>query len=311
LDPARVPAALTVPIRGRVRKGDVVAEGRSLFGLSRTRVPAPVDGSVESVSHVTGQLILREPPLPVEVDAYVRGTVSAVLPGEGAIVETHGALLQGIFGVGGETFGALALAVGAESDDLTPDRLGPGHRGCVVVGGARVSHEALVRARELGAAAVVAGGMDDRDLRRLLGRELGVAVTGSEDLGLTVILTEGFGRIPMASRSFRLLAAHEGQVASVSGATQIRAGVLRPEIIVPTAAPVAADAGPGPGTLAVGAPIRAIRAPHFGRLGKVVELPPGLHPLETEAMVRVLVVEFEDDGTRVRVPRANVERIAE
>src|SRR5207249_2815826 len=107
LDPVRVPDALTVPVGATVKKGDVIAEGKSLFGLVRQRATAPAAGTIESVSPVTGQLILREPPIPVEMDAYVRGTVAEVLPDEGVVVETSGALLQGIFGVGGETFGPL------------------------------------------------------------------------------------------------------------------------------------------------------------------------------------------------------------
>ena len=62
--------------------------------------------------------------------------------------------------------------------------------------------------------------------------------------------------------------------------------------------------------LEIGSVVRVIREPCFGRLGRVVELPSELRALDTEAMVRVLVVEYADDGTRGIVPRANVERIA-
>jgi hypothetical protein len=60
----------------------------------------------------------------------------------------------------------------------------------------------------------------------------------------------------------------------------------------------------------VGSSVRVIRAPHFGRVGQVVELPTELQALETEARVRVLLVDFVGDGSRVLVPRANVEIIA-
>jgi hypothetical protein len=169
----------------------------------------------------------------------------------------------------------------------------------------------VLRARELGVRAIVVGGFDDRDLRELLGRDLGVAITGQEELGITLVLTEGFGRIGMAARTWELLGAHAGKVASVSGATQIRAGVLRPEILVPlednAREPAAGTDG---GSLEVGTFVRVIRQPWFGRLGRVVELPAELAALDTEARVRVLVVEFTDDGTRATVPRANVERLA-
>jgi len=294
-----------------VKKGDLIAQGRSLFGLVKNSVTAPAAGIIESVSPVSGQLILREPPIPVEVNAYVRGIVSDVLPGEGVVIETIGAFLQGIFGVGGETFGEIAIAASGPDQELTEAMLEPAHRGKVVVGGSRVSHATLMRAKEIGVAAVVAGGFDDRDLRQLLGKDLGVAITGSEELGFTLVLTEGFGRIPMAGRTWRLLESHRGERASVSGATQIRAGVMRPEIIIPRegAASSGSDTDLSTG-LEIGSLLRVIREPHFGRIGRVVELPSELRQLETESGARVLVVEFADDSARAVVPRANVELIA-
>ncbi|MBI1795974.1 MAG: hypothetical protein HY076_02215 [Candidatus Eisenbacteria bacterium] len=318
LDPARVPDSLVAPVGSAVAKGDAIAEGKSLFGLMKQRVEAPVAGTIESVSPVTGQVILREAPIPVEVHAYVRGTVAEVIEGEGVVVEAVGALIQGIFGVGGETFGPLRIAAAAPDEELAAARLSAEHRGAVVVGGSYVSYATLMRARELGVAAVVVGGFDDGGLKRLLGRDLGVAITGAEDLGLTLVLTEGFGRIRMADRTWRLLAAHEGRQASVSGATQIRAGVLRPEIVIPGVGERSGDAtsvgrretaSDGGAGIEIGSLLRVIREPFFGRIGRVTALPAELQPLETEARVRVMEVEFADDGARAIVPRANVERI--
>ena len=96
-------------------------------------------------------------------------------------------------------------------------------------------------------------------------------------------------------------------MASVSGATQIRSGVLRPEIIVPSTAgersapeAVAADG------IAIGTSVRLVRAPHFGQLGTVVALPPDPCAVASGAVVRVLEAELES-GIRVTVPRSNVE----
>jgi len=311
-DPAKVADTLVRPIGSQVRKGEIIATAKSMFGLMKSHAEAPSDGTLESVSTVTGQLILREPPIPVEVTAYVRGHVVEVIPNEGVVIEALGAFLQGIFGVGGETFGPLAVAVSGPEQELLPQHLLPEHRAKVVVGGSFVSYETLMKAREVGVAAVVVGGFDDQDLKRLLGKDLGVAITGGEDLGFTLVLTEGFGRIQMAQRTWTLLNAHQGEIASVSGATQIRAGVMRPEILVPRP-----GGGSGASTesleggLDLGSMLRLIREPYFGRIGWVTALPPELQALDTEAHVRVLEVEFVDDGKRAVVPRANVERIAD
>lgn len=311
LDPTRVPGSLLVPVGSAVQKDQPIASARALFGLVRNTIQAPTNGTLESVSSISGQLIFREPPIPVEVTAYVQGVVHEVLANEGVVVETHAAFLQGIFGIGGETWGEITPAVDGPGDDLTEARLRPEHRGRIVVGGAHVTYAALMRARELGVAGVVVGGFDDQDLRQLLGRDLGVAITGSEELGITLVLTEGFGRIRMADRAWNLLRRFEGRRASVSGATQIRAGVMRPEILIPHTGAATGDGTAHDGGLEVGSLLRVIREPHFGRIGRVIGLPSELQELESEARVRVLEVEFADGGTRAVIPRANVERIAD
>ncbi len=312
LDPARVAESLSKPIGSPVRKGEVIATGKSLFGMIKNHVESPADGVLESVSHVTGQLILREPPIPVEMSAYVRGTVAEVLPDEGVVVRTQGAFVQGIFGIGGETFGPIEMVASGPDQPLEKGSITPALRGKIVVGGAFVSYDTVMACRDAGVAAIVVGGFDNRDLRQLLGRDLGVAITGSEELGITLILTEGFGHIRMAERTWDLLGNHRGQVAAVSGATQIRAGVMRPEIIIPRddvgGAVVESDGG---GALEVGSLLRVIRAPHFGRIARAVSLPSELQALDSEASVRVVEVEFADDSTRSVVPRSNIERIAQ
>ena len=96
-----------------------------------------------------------------------------------------------------------------------------------------MTKEAVQKAADVGAVGIVSGGIVDTDLTEFLGFDIGVAITGHEAIPLTIILTEGFGHIPMAKRTFELLKSLEGQRASINGATQIRAGVMRPEIIVP------------------------------------------------------------------------------
>ncbi len=294
----------------RVAKDEVIATSKSFFGLFKSQLRSPCEGTVESISSITGQVIIREPPIPVEVDAYIDGVVTEVLPGEGVVVEAEGAFLQGIFGVGGETVGTLDRAVADPAEELTPDRLKPEHKGKVVVGGARVGIEGISRARELGVKAILVGGIDDAVLRQLLGYDLGVAITGHEHLGLTLVVTEGFGRMAIAGRTFALLEKFMGRKVSVNGATQIRAGVMRPELVIPMGVPVGSSVAALQENLGmtIGSPIRVIRMPNFGRLGEVVELPPELQLVGSEAKVRVLKVKF-GDGSVETLPRANVEMI--
>jgi hypothetical protein len=295
-----------------ITKGEMIAISKAFFGLFTSKVPSPVTGTLETISNVTGNVILREPPIPLDVNAYIGGKVVDVIPVQGVVVETQGAFIQGIFGIGGETSGRLTRAVERPEDELDQAalaRLGAGARDTILIGGSSIHKDTLAAAVKAGVKGVVVGGFSDQDLRDFLGYDLGVAITGHEEVGITLMVTEGFGRMPMAKKTFDLLSALEGQAASMNGATQIRAGVQRPELIVPGASRAPEEQSLAhTGGIQIGTPVRIIREPYFGRLGSVTDLPSELQPLETEAKVRVLEVELAR-GERVTLPRANVEMI--
>lgn len=311
IPPGDVPGAMKLAEGQAVEPGQLVARSQGIFGFFPAEYHARFGGTVETISRVTGQLVVRGAPRHVELQAYLTGEIVEVLPGEGVVIEAEVAYLQGILGIGGEAFGELVLACDSPERTLDAEAITPAMAGKVIVGGARMTGAAVRKAAELGAAAIVSGGLDDADLREILGYDLGVAVTGSERIGTTVILTEGFGDIEMARRSYELLAGFAGQPAAVNGTTQIRAGVMRPEIVIPLGT---ADAGEtvgaesGSGYLEVGTPVRVVRDPYFGRIGSVSALPPEPALLESGSKARVLFVRF-DGGEEVMVPRANVERI--
>jgi len=317
VEPDEAIRALLVKPGDRIEKDTVLAQTRGLFGLFKSEFRAGVSGVLELVSEHTGHVGIRQPPTPIEKDAYIEGVVESVLAEEGVVVRCEGAFVQGIFGVGGERQGAIAVAVSSPGDPLTEAEISEAHRGRILVGGSEVTGAALRRAAEAGVAGIVVGGVVDRELIAYLREalcdprfDIGVAITGQEPIPFTLVLTEGFGRISMAQRTFALLRALEGRSASINGATQIRAGVIRPEVIVPMdgadGTPVASSGDSG--QLAIGTPIRVIREPWFGALGSVTALPAELVQVESETLVRVLEARLQD-GQVVTVPRANVEII--
>ncbi|MBU1319952.1 MAG: hypothetical protein KKG33_05795 [candidate division Zixibacteria bacterium] len=295
----------------QIAKGETIGMTKSFFGLFKSEAKSKIDGSIENISNITGQVLLRGHPIPVEVKAYLDGVITEVIPEEGVVVETSGSFIQGIFGIGGETHGEIKVVAENNSVVLTESLIDASCEGKIVVGGSIVTAGAIKKAIEVKAKGIVVGGLDDKDLREFLGTDIGVAITGSENITVTVVITEGFGQISMAGRTFDLLRSREGEMACINGATQIRAGVIRPELVIPSKNPDA-DKAAGRTTesvgLAVGSPVRVIRQPYFGQLGTVVDLQPELHQLESESKARILTVQFSE-GNKVIVPRANVELI--
>ncbi len=310
VEPEDLSRYMTKKVGDKVAEGEFLAAYNALFGLIKKRVPSPLEGTVESVSEITGQVIVRGAPIPVEIDAYIPGKVVNVLPREGAVIEANAAFIQGIFGIGGETHGDIKVKVSSPGEELTQDMISPEDKGMVLIGGSMVSLEALRRAVEAGVSCIVSGGVKHSDLTTFIGEEIGVAITGQEEVGITLIITEGFGRMTMSQTTFDLLKKFEGYRASVNGATQIRAGVLRPEIIIPHEMFAEEKGEELASGMVPGTPVRIIRQPYFGAIGKVHSLPVELQQLESESMVRVLEVEL-GEGRIVTVPRANVEIIEE
>ncbi len=295
-----------------VQKDEPIAETKPWVKMLKAILHSPITGTIESISTVTGQVLLREPPKPIQVHAYIDGAVKEVMEKEGVVMETTATFIQGIFGVGGETVGELAIAVNKPDDILTADRILPAHKDKIIVGGSFIQHDVIDKAKKVGVRGIIVGGFDDEDLKKLLGYDLGVAITGSEEIGITLVITEGFGKIPMAQRTFELLKSRTGAKTSINGATQIRAGVVRPEIIIPhnTTGKTSEEELDKPidRGMEIGDQVRIIRVPYFGKIGKIKSLPFAPQKIETEATVRILEVEFPDGSTAV-VPRTNIEMI--
>ena len=314
VEPEEVANLLTVQVGDRVERGQVIARTKGLFGLFSADAKATTTGLVEIVSSVTGNVGIREAPIPVEIQAYVPGIISEVMPGEGVVITSHGALIQGIFGVGGERRALLKMVSAAPDQVIGEGDIHADLAGKVIVGGSNISGAALRKAAQVGVKGIVVGGIIDKDLIDYLGYDIGVAITGHEAIPLTLVLTEGFGTIAMARRTFELLKSLEGREASICGATQIRAGVIRPEVIVaddtPESASAAGDEVEPDFNLAIGTPIRIIREPYFGMLATVTALPPQLVRIGSGAEVRVLEASLNGSGEPVTVPRANVEIVA-
>jgi len=311
IEPADVSECMLKKGGDSVAKGELMAKSKGVFGLFKTSLKSPSDGTVESISSITGQVVLREAPIPVEVDAYIESLVTEIIPDEGVEIEAHGAFIQGIFGIGGERQGAIKVMVSDPSQELGADLITEDCRGKILVGGSFLSLAAFKKAMSVEVGGIIVGGYNYQDLKPVLGYDLGVAITGSEAIPTALIVTEGFGRINMADRTFELLKANEGRIASMNGATQIRAGVIRPEVIIPLKAEERTGdeyLGEQISGIEEGSLVRIIRAPYFGLMGKVSGLPSELQQMESGTYCRTAEVELEG-GERVLLPRANLEML--
>jgi len=310
VEPERVKELMLIEVDEEITKGQVIAESKGLFGMFKASVKSPIDGFLLNVSSVTGQATISEPAIPIEIDSYIDGEVQEVYDKEGVLIQANCATIQGILGVGGESKGEIEVLTETEEQEINSEMITSDLKGKIVVGGSYITLEAYKKAQKMNVSGVIVGGFNYTDLSQLLGFNLGVAITGSEELGTTLLITEGFGKIKMATRTFKLLSSLNGKYGSINGATQIRAGVIRPEVVVSLNEynQKQEEFNEDDLVINIGSSVRVVRAPYFGQVGAVVELPSELLKMESETLVRVARIKFEN-GEFSTVPRANLEVI--
>lgn len=308
-----------------VKEGDFVYEGKVIATTDGMDfVYAPISGVVERICPLTGTIVIVKPIKLTKVLAHAEGRVTEIIPYYGAVIESVGAYIQGIFGIGGECFGELMMMSDGPDEPFKPDRINESLKGKILVCGSYASFDSVERARQEGALGLVTGGMDQLDLVRASGEELGVGLTGLEDMNFTIVILEGFGEIAMNGQTWGMLKKNVGKIASLKGATQIRAGVVRPEIIIGSIGEYDKDASVDTsflpliseeidemprvthGPLHIGDRVRCTRPPYFGMWGVVKGLPEESRKVECEALLEVAEVKL-DCGDSVIVPRVNLE----
>jgi len=224
---------------------------------------------------------------------HVRGEVTAV-NGDAIEIRVAGAMVAGVGGSGRAVHGELRIAVGDPDEELRAAAIDVGATGRILVGGSRASAETLTRARAIGVAGLVVGGILDKELRDFEATQRRRREVAGSHADLAVVIVEGFGKVGFEAELFAWFAAHEGHLASVFG-DAARVYVYE------------ASAPPWRRVLArVGDRVVGLRRPHAGAGGELVRVLDAPHATAAGVAVRSGLVRF-DDGRSAIVPLANLE----
>ena len=277
-----------------VRPGTALAEGDRIAADGRGReVLAPEACLFLAYDRDDGSALLA-PLGPAEpILGHVRGEVVSVST-EAIEIRVAGALVAGIGGSGDAVHGQLKMAVADPTEELRAAAIDVGSAGVILVGGSRASAETLTRARAIGVAGIVLGGILDKELRDFeatQSRRRDSGATASGDVAMVVL--EGYGKVGLDPELFGWFSRHAGRTASLFG----DAGRL-----------YVYDAAPPPRRRSLprsGDRVIAHRRPHAGASGVLVRMLDGLHATPAGVVARSGVVRF-DDGRTAIIPIANL-----
>ncbi len=209
-------------------KGQVLASNKTIVEKPIV-CKSPMYGRIKEVSLEMGTITIAPIFDSLDILAYMGGKVVGILPGVGVEIEGDAVAIDGIWGLGGEAFGALKVIDG----DLTEDSVEGFERGDVIAVNGTASYGALVQAYEKGVAGAVFAYLSSKTVLRLVGPHKNLGVTGDEEVLFPIVLTEGFLPSVIDDEILHTFKRYQGTVVSLRGTTHIRAGVIRPEIIIP------------------------------------------------------------------------------
>jgi hypothetical protein len=280
---------ITRKVGEEVSQGDVIA---GPVGLFPRVIRATKDGRVVSVSN--GQVLIELENLPFELKAGIPGLVTELIADRGVVIETTGALLQGVWGNGQIDSGVLVALAHSADEELTSDRFDVSMRGSILLGG-MCSHADTLRA----AAQVPLRGL-------ILGSMSGELVAVAKQLKMPVLILEGFGKLPINPAAYKILSTNDKREIAVNACTWDRLSGDRPEAVIhlPAAGPLSTPREVD--IFAPGQTVRILRAPNPAAAGTLVALRPGQTAFPSGIRAPAAAVRLEN-GEQVVVPLANLE----
>lgn len=246
----------------KVKRGEVLAYYSYLFGLGYTEYTAPCDGEVVAINPVVGAISIKE--APVDLYCHLAGVVEKTDDAMGVWVRTYGGLVQGVAGAGYGRSGRLSVKVDSAAHKMAARDIGASDAGTVILAGRTASQDLLEACLRYQVAGVVAGSVShrvfdwysglawsldwDEFLARFWARDAKKkeAAPPPSEIVPALVVTEGFGDLPMGDESLSFLQEHEGKTVHIDGGYYSK----EPAIVIPENAGVAPKGwAAGPTTL--------------------------------------------------------------
>jgi hypothetical protein len=272
-----------------IQKGDVIAQTGGLF---RHILNSPVAGRVIAIS--AGRVLIESAGQPLQVRSGIAGVVRELIPDRGALIETSGALVQGLIGNDRINQGVLVVLARAPEDEFTKERLDVSMRGAVVLAGHCAQPEALQAASELALRGLILSSITADCLPFLQKAEY------------PIVVLEGIGVIPFDTAAYQVLTTSEKRDICINASAYLPYSDQRPELIVPL--PSIGELPLEASEFKVGKKVRILAAPFAARVGTLVQVGKGLTKLKNGILAQTGEVRLENNET-FAVPLANLDML--
>jgi hypothetical protein len=284
-----VARSLARQVGDTVEAGDILA---GPVGWGRRTLRAPADGVIVALSR--GRILFEARGETLSLRAGFGSTVVSTDGVQHITLETPGALIQVTWGNGKQDYGITRFVGRGPGDRMQTDQLDVNLRGAVLVAGVCENPAPLHQATELSVRGLILGSMTSE------------LIPVAMRLPFPILLTEGFGRIPMNGPAYALLQSNAGREASLDGRMGSNYESQRPEVIIPLPANRQMAMPDDVVPLKPAVRVRVVRAPHRGAVGQVRLVLPKAVGLPSGILARSATVDLDGIGAAT-VPLANLE----
>lgn len=273
-----------------IRQGELIAQTGGVF---RQVINSPVSGKIVAIS--AGRVLIETPATqPLKVLAGTSGVVRELIAEYGALIETSGALVQGLIGNNHIDQGVLVVLARSPEDEFTTARLDVSMRGTVVLGGHCSQVDALRMAGEMALRGLILSSIT-ADL-----------IPAIQQMAYPIIVLEGIGKIPFDVESFQVLTTSAKRDICINATAYQPYADERPELIVPL--PSIGGLPVKTGEYSAGKKVRILAAPYAAQIGTLVQVRKGLTRLKNGILAPAGDVRLENNEL-LTVPLANLDML--
>lgn len=214
--------------RIKVRLDDFVFEDQCIVHLKMDRNPVIVraknTGYVTKIDYDKGEVTIQYKKHPINYYAQLNCKVLSVEEKKAIKIQYDAIEYQGIIGFGKNKFGDLLYL-----DNLLEDC---DISGKILVLNKDVTFSDLQYLEKFKISGLIIAGIEMKVVVDFIGKEIGVALTGNEDIPFSIIVMNGFGNFKLNPEFVEKIKANQGLNCLIKPTTQVRAGVTRPKVII-------------------------------------------------------------------------------
>jgi hypothetical protein len=270
-------------------KGDVIA---GPVGIFQRVLRAPNPGLIRIAGE--GKVLFEISTPDHELLAGMDGTVTNIIPERGAIIETNGALIQGIWGNGKIAYGVIQPVSNDLIQELVPEQLNIGHRGIIITAGFCRNPEVLE----------VAGNLPIKGL--ILGSLSADLIPLAKSCDYPILVIDGFGNQPTNRAAEEILVTNKDRNVALNAQTLDPFKGDFPEVIISQSARSDTELPSEAETLRAGKRVIIINGPDKNKIGKIESVSPRNRKMANGIEARIAEVSLPNDE-QASVPLYNLE----